>query len=245
MTNPAFNSNTWARVYNIDRMDFFTVQGAVNKTAFLSILCLLVGGLTFKFSLYFRNTPIFFIGILAASLVALVMVFITSFTPQISVVTGPLYAILEGFVLGGISALFEDEFAWIILQALGITFAIIFITILLYKMKLFEITHRFILGVAVATGAVALVYIVSFGLSFFGMDIPYIHSTGPVGIGFSVIVIIIATLNLLVDFYNIEQGALLNAPKYMEWYAALGVLITVVWLYLEVLKLLAKVRSRR
>jgi uncharacterized YccA/Bax inhibitor family protein len=158
--------------------------------------------------------------------------------------TAPLYAVLEGLFLGGISALYELKFQGIVIQAVALTFGTLAALLLAYKSRLIKVTENFKLGVVAATGGIALVYLISIGLGFFGIRMPYLHDSGPIGIGISVFIVIVAALNLVLDFDFIEQGAAQGAPKYMEWYAAFGLLVTLIWLYLEILRLLAKVRRR-
>ena len=159
--------------------------------------------------------------------------------------TAPAYAILEGFVLGGVSAIFESQYPGIVVQAVSLTLFILLSLLFAYKSRLIKVTDNFRLGVVAATGGIALVYFASFVLGFFGIHIPMIHSNGLFGIGFSIFVVIIASMNLVLDFDFIEKGAASGAPKFMEWYAAFGLMVTLIWLYLEILRLLAKLRSRR
>ncbi|HEX9723391.1 MAG TPA: Bax inhibitor-1/YccA family protein, partial [Vicinamibacteria bacterium] len=162
-----------------------------------------------------------------------------------SPVTVPIYALLEGLFLGAISSMFEQMYPGIVIQAVGLTFGTLFALLFAYKSGLIKATENFKLGVVAATGAVALIYMASIVLSFFGTSIPYIHESGTIGILFSLAVVVIAALNLVLDFDFIETGAERGAPKYMEWYGAFGLLVTLIWLYLEMLRLLSKLNSRR
>ena len=155
----------------------------------------------------------------------------------------PVYAVLEGLALGGISAFFETRFPGIVMQAVGLTFGVLFCLLMAYKSRLIRVTQNFRLGVVAATGGIAVLYVIGFIGSFFGWNIPYIHESGMIGIGFSLFVVVIASLNLVLDFDFIERGHGV-APKYMEWYAAFGLIVTLVWLYLEILRLLSKLRER-
>ena len=181
------------------------------------------------------------VGGIGGFIVAMVTVFKQKWAPF----TVPLYAALQGLFLGGISATFELRFPGIVIQAVGLTMMVFLALLFAYKSKLIQATENFKLGITAATGGIALLYIVQLVLSFFGIHIPYIHESGPIGIGFSLVVVTIAALNLVMDFDFIENGAARRAPKYMEWYAAFGLLVTLVWLYLEMLRLLAKLQSRR
>jgi uncharacterized YccA/Bax inhibitor family protein len=160
-------------------------------------------------------------------------------------VTAPIYAALEGLALGGISALFESHYPGIVSQAVFLTFGTLAALLIAYRSGWIKATENFKLGVAAATGGIFFVYLISFVLSFFGVSIPLIHGSGIFGILFSLFVVVIAALNLVLDFDFIEQGAEQGAPKYMEWYAAFGLMVTLIWLYLEILRLLAKLQQRR
>jgi len=140
--------------------------------------------------------------------------------------------------------MFEKSYPGIVIQAVGLTFGVLFCLLLAYKSRLIKVTVNFRLGVVAATGGIAVFYLVSMALGFFGVQIPFIHNSGPLGIGFSLFVVTIASLNLVMDFDFIERGAKCRAPKYMEWYGAFGLIVTLVWLYLEILRLLSKLRSR-
>jgi uncharacterized YccA/Bax inhibitor family protein len=155
-----------------------------------------------------------------------------------------VYAALEGLALGGISALFEARYPGISVQAVMLTFGVFAALLFAYTSRLIRPSENFKLGVVAATGGIALVYLVSIGLSFFGITIPFLHDSGPIGILVSVVIVVIAALNLVLDFDFIETGVARGAPRYMEWYAAFGLLVTLVWLYLEMLRLLSKLRRR-
>ena len=159
--------------------------------------------------------------------------------------TTPIYAALEGVALGGISVVFEARYPGIVSQAVFLTFGTLGALLVAYRTGVIRATENFKLGVVAATGGIALLYLVSFVLGFFGISVPLIHSSGTFGILFSVFVVVIAALNLVLDFDFIEQGVERGAPKHMEWYGAFGLLVTLVWLYLEILHLLAKLQSRQ
>ena len=187
-----------------------------------------------------RSLPWVAVGAIAGFIVALVTIFKQTWAP----VTAPLYALLEGLVIGGVSAIFEAQFPGIVIQAAGLTLGTCLALLLAYKSRLIRATENFKLGVVAATGGIALFYLLTIVLGFFGIRIPLLYSNGWVGIGFSLFVVVIAALNLVLDFDFIEQGAAQGAPKYMEWYGAFGLMVTLIWLYLEMLRLLAKLRSR-
>jgi uncharacterized YccA/Bax inhibitor family protein len=174
----------------------------------------------------------------------LVLGFVTVFKKEWSVVTAPLYALCEGAFLGALSGMLESMFPGIAIQAVGLTFGTCFVMLLAYRSGLIRVTQRFTMGVIAATGGIAVFYLLTMLLGFFGVRIPLIYGGGPVGILFSLAVVVIASLNLILDFDFIQKGAAQGAPKYMEWYAAFGLMVTLIWLYMEMLRLLTKLRRR-
>jgi len=238
--NPALNENTFEglRVRGDAAM---TINGTVTKSAIL--LALLVGAAGYTWDLLKTGGnvgPWVLGGALGGFVVAMVTVFKKEWAP----VTAPLYALLEGLFLGAVSAIFAARFEGIVFQAVTLTFGVFFSLLIAYQTRLIKATENFKLGVFAATGGIFLIYLVGLVMSFFGTRIPYIHESGWIGIGFSLFVVVIAALNLVLDFDFIEQGAERRAPKYMEWYAAFGLLVTLVWLYIEILRLLSKLRNR-
>jgi len=175
----------------------------------------------------------------------LIAAMITVFKQHLAPYTTPIYALLEGLALGGISRFFETLYPGIVNQAIFLTFGTLAALLFAYRSGLIKPTENFKLGIAAATGGIFFVYIISFILGLFGVQIPLIHSNSNFGILFSFGVVIIAALNLVLDFDFIEEGAEIGAPKYMEWFGAFGLLVTLIWLYLEILHLLAKLQSRR
>lgn len=223
-------------------MESMTLAGTVNKTAML--LAVLVASSAITWWSFAPNPAAnqYVIWLVSASLLGFVVALVTIFKPRYAGITAPLYAIIEGAVIGGISLLFEQRFPGIVLQAVGLTFATFACMLAAYKSGLIKVTHNFRLGVVSATGAVVLIYIIDIVLQMFGLPIGFIHDSGWIGIGFSLIVVSIAALNLTLDFDFIETGVERGAPKYMEWYGAFGLIVTLVWLYLEMLRLLSKTR---
>ena len=238
--NPALNDKVFAvRDYGAAGSTTMTIQGAVNKTAILLLLCIVAAAYTWSVP---RVALIWMpVGVIGGLIFALV----TIFKKEWSGVTAPIYAVLEGLFLGGISAAMEQRFPGIVVNAVFLTFGTLLALLVAYKTGVIQATENFKLGVAAATGGVFMVYMASFVLGFFGISVPFIHSNGIMGIGISLVIVVIAALNLVLDFDFIEQGAERGAPKYMEWYAAFGLLVTLVWLYLEILRLLSKLQSRR
>ena len=219
-----------------------TISGVVNKSAvMLGLVFISAYWVWDKFytNLVASDISIYMlVGIFGGLVVAL----ITTFKPTVSNITAPIYAILEGLALGGISAFMETQYPGIVIQAVSLTFAVFFSLLAAYRSGLIKVTENFKMMVVAATGGIFLVYIVSFVLNLFGTEIPFIYGNGLFGIVFSLIVVAIAALNLVLDFDFIEQGAERGAPKYMEWYAAFGLMVTLIWLYIEILRLIAKSR---
>ena len=248
--NPALNQNTFLDVASGQLVsggaasDAMSLNGTVNKTGFM--LLLLVATATFAWSFYSPENPgavmpWLLVGGIGGFIVALVTVFKKTWAP----VTAPLYAALEGLFVGGISAMFEASFPGIVMQAVMLTMGVLASLLLAYKSGLIKATENFKLGVVAATGGIALLYLVNIGMRLFGLDgIGFIHESSWMGIAFSGFVVVIAALNLVLDFDFIESGVEAGAPKYMEWYGAFGLTVTLVWLYLEILRLLAKLQSR-
>ncbi len=220
-----------------------TIGSTVIATSVLLLILIVAGAIGWELiepSLAGPSVPVWYWIALG---VALVIAIVTIFRPRFAPITGPLYAVAEGLVLGGISRIFEYEFDGIVLQAIGLTLGVFVIMLVLYATRVIEVTKNFRLGVIAATGAIFLVYMVDLGLRFFGAEVPLINDSSPAGIAISVVIVAVAALNLVLDFDFIEQGADQRAPSYMSWYAAFGLLVTLVWLYLEILRLLAKMRS--
>jgi uncharacterized YccA/Bax inhibitor family protein len=183
--------------------------------------------------------------VLVGAIGGLVVAIVTIFKKEWSPVTAPLYAVLEGLFIGAVSAMFELRFPGIVMQAAGLTFGTLGALLLAYRSGLIRATENFKLGVVAATGGIALLYLANIGMRLFGFEgMGFIHESSWIGIAFSGFVVVIAALNLVLDFDFIEQGVEHGAPKYMEWYAAFGLLVTLIWLYLEILRLLAKLQSR-
>ena len=249
--NPALRANTFLDAGSgaLMRGDVGTMSlnGTVNKTALLLVLTLAGALFTwsqFSAALAAGNPGAMMPWVWGGAIGGFVVALVTIFKKQWAPFTAPLYAVLEGLFLGAVSAMFELRFPGIVIQAVGLTFGTLAALLLAYRSGLIKVTENFKLGVVAATGGIALLYLVNIGMGFFGKSIPFIHESGLLGIAFSGFVVVIAALNLVLDFDFIEQGVERGAPKYMEWYAAFGLLVTLVWLYLEILRLLSKLQSR-
>jgi uncharacterized YccA/Bax inhibitor family protein len=240
-SNPALNGKTFDG--SVAAGDAMTLQGTVNKTGFL-LFCV---SATAAWTWWIASTqgPAAALPWMAGGLIGgLVFAMVTILKKEWSPITAPLYALLEGLALGGISLLFEQRYHGIALNALGLTLGITVVMLVLYTSGAIRATPKFAVGVIAATGGIALVYVVDMVLRMFGRNVPLLNSSGPAGILISVFIVIVAALNLILDFNFVETGVQARAPKYMEWYGAFGIMVTLVWMYLEVLRLVAKTRRR-
>lgn len=235
--NPTLSEKTFQ---NVDRttsqQGTMTVSGTINKTIML-FLILLVGA---SVSWYQPSQLFIWGGAIGGFVVAMVTIFKKEWSPF----TAPLYAGLEGLFLGAISVMYEAAYSGIVYNAILLTLGVFAAMLLAYRSGLIEVTKKFRAGVVAATGGIFLVYLASIILSFFGIEISLIHGTGMMGIGFSLIIVGVAALNLVLDFDMIEKGAKAKAPGYFEWYTSFGLMITLVWLYIEILRLLSKLQRR-
>ena len=247
--NPALKENTFLDAASgmvvSRRSDAMTLNGTVNKTALLLGIALLTGFWSWGETMLPTGevAPNAMMYAIVGAIGGLVFALITAFKQAWAPVTAPIYAALEGVFLGVISAIYEAQFQGIVLQAVMLTGGTLAALLLAYRSGLIQATENFKLGVAAATGGIALIYLATIVLGFFDIRIPYIHESGLIGIGFSLFVVVIAALNLVLDFDFIESGVEAGAPKHMEWYAAFGLMVTLVWLYIEFLRLLAKLRA--
>lgn len=243
--NPLINdramSKTIARTRTggdfIDYEDNMTIAGAVNKTFILFALMLVTTAISFL------NPSM--LNLMVGAIGGLIAVMVGMFKPKTAPIAAPIYAILEGLFIGTISYMYASEpgMEGIIGQAVMLTFGTLITMLLVHRSGLVPITQKFRMGVYMATGAIFFVYIASWIMSFFGAEMPYLHESGVIGIGISLVIIVVASLNLLLDFDSFEKGEQSGAPKYMEWVCAMGLMVTLVWLYIEFLRLLAKLRD--
>ncbi len=249
-SNPALSENTFRNLSDaqygamIDAADRMTLNGTVNKTGMLLVCAIATAAWTWHLFVQSRDmadvAPLMMVGLIGGFICAMV----TIFKKEWSAVTAPIYALLEGLALGGLSAALELRYPGIAMQAVALTFGTLFVLLIAYRSGMIKVTQKFRLGVVAATGGIMVFYLLQMVLGFFGFHFTSINGSGPIGIGFSLIVVGIAALNLVLDFDFIERGVQYGAPKYMEWYGAFGIIVTLVWLYLEILRLLSKMRSR-
>ena len=234
--NPAFTRNFTSNDSTLPISEKMTLDGAVNKTSILLALCFLGAGVGW-------NIPALAI---PAGIIGFILAMVTIFrSPAKAGSTAPLYSLSQGVMLGAITMIAEAAYPGIAIQAIGLTFGILASLLFCYKSGIIKPTENFRLMIFSATAGIALLYLISFIMSFFGSSIGFIHSNGLMGIGFSAFVVGIAALNLVLDFDFIEEGADKGMPKYMEWYGAFSLMVTLVWLYIEILHLLIKLNSRR
>ena len=221
-----------------------TIQGTVNKTGLLLLFVVVTAAWTWGLS-HSETPEAAYPWMLGGLLVGFITALVTVFKKTWAPISAPIYALCEGLALGGISAIFERAYPGIAIQAVSLTFGVMFVMLLAYKFGIIRATRGFKLGVIAATGAIAVVYLINMVMSLFlHTQMSFLYSSTPLGIGISLVVVIIAALNLILDFDMIENAARMGAPKYMEWYGAFGLMVTLIWLYLEILRLLAKTRRR-
>jgi uncharacterized YccA/Bax inhibitor family protein len=241
-TNPVLKERAFAGA--IPTGETMTIQGTVNKTGLLLLFVVATAAWTWGLA-HSENPDAAYTWMIGGAVGGFVVALVTIFKKEWSPISAPIYALLEGLVLGGISAIFEKSYKGIAVQAISLTFGVMFVMLLAYKMRIVQATRGFKLGVIAATGGIAIVYAINMVMSlFFHTQTSFLYAATPLGIGISLFVVIVASLNLIIDFDMIETGARMGAPKYMEWYGAFGLMVTLIWLYMEMLRLLSKVRRR-
>ncbi len=244
-SNPALNENTFKSVAQADQSAcVMTIEGTINK---IGILLLIVIGAALWASLGYKgiaDAQTILPYLIPCAIAGFIVALVTIFNKKIAYITAPIYCVIEGLLLGWLTVIFNSLYPGIGFESIMLTFAILFSMLFLYRFKIIKVTENFKMMVFSATLGIALFYLADIICGFFGIHLPLINDSTPWGIVFSLFVVAIASLNLVVDFDFIEQGAQNNAPKYMEWYAAFGLMVTLIWLYLEILRLLSKMRRR-
>lgn len=238
-SNPTLRNDTFTSEVQFSGAASMTIRGTVHKSFILLMLAVISAAFTWRLGAG-TAMPLAMGGMIGGAITCLILCFKKTWAP----VLAPAYALLEGLFLGGISLVMNRAYDGIVVQAVMLTFGVFFALLAAYQSGLIRATENFKLGVFAATAGIAVVYLATWVLGMFGITVPFIHDTGMIGIGVSVFVVIVAALNLVLDFDFIEQGAEVGAPKYLEWYAAFGLLVTLVWLYIEILRLLSKLRQR-
>ncbi len=242
-SNPALKEEYFRRDPAAIAQGVMTMQGTTTKSFLLIVLAVFSAAFTWREYLG-GNTGILMPAILVGGIGGFIVALVTVFKPRLAPITSPFYAVLEGLLLGAISARYEAQWAGLPIQAVGLTFMVFLAMLLVYRTGLIKVTEKLRFGIVAATGGIMLFYVLSILLSFVGVQIPLVHGSGVIGIGFSLVVVGVAALNLVLDFDLIENGVKAQAPKYMEWYGAFVLLVTLVWLYLEMLRLLSKINKR-
>jgi uncharacterized YccA/Bax inhibitor family protein len=251
-SNPVLGSSVFNKVQAGTQSDVMTIEGTVNKTGLMFLILVFAAIFTWRkfFGAFDYSSPEAAFSVVAPWLIGggiggFIVAIITVFSPRYSNITAPIYAVLEGLFLGGISAFFESRYPGLVMRAVALTFGVFLIMLFLFRSGKIRATGKFRMAIMAATGGIALIYLISFIAGFFGASFNFLHGSGIMGIGFSLVVVAIAALNLILDFDFIQRGASERAPKIMEWYGAFGLMVTLVWLYIEILRLLSKLASNR
>jgi uncharacterized YccA/Bax inhibitor family protein len=243
--NPALSREVFTGLGGyVSADEAMTVQGTVNKALILLLCALVTSGWVWTKFAQNADPSAISLWMIGGAIGGLIFALITIFKMTWAPVTAPIYALMEGLFIGGMSSWAETQFPGIVLQAVAGTFGTLLGMLAAYSTGLIKATEKFKLGIVAATGGIAVVYLISLVLRLFGVSVPFIYDNGLMGIGFSLFVVVIAALNLVLDFDFIDNGVRQGAPKYMEWYGAFGLMVTLIWLYIEILRLLIKLRSR-
>jgi len=241
-SNPVFNSDTFTRPQGLSGNETMTVDGTITKSFYLLFLVVASSLSTWLYLMMTHNFQTVGLFSVVGTVASLIIGFIAIFKPQTCHVTAPLYAVFQGFALGAITTLLSQTYGGIAFQAVSLTLGVTFAMLASYKFGLIQVTEKFRSILTVATGGIFVVYMASMLLGMFGIQLPFLHS-GIFGIIFSLVVIGVAALNLILDFDNIERGVSAGAPAYMEWVGAFGLMVTLVWLYWEILRLISMLRG--
>lgn len=246
-SNPVLNEKVFYSSRSLEYGEAMTINGTVNKIAML--LFFVVAAASFTWSMVSTSgtgeiTSSVYPWMIGGVIGGLILALITVFKPKLSPYTAPFYALFEGLFLGGISALMNASYPGIVMQAVGLTFGTLFAMLFAYKSGMIKVTQKFRSGIIAATGGIMIFYLITWVLNIFGIGNGFYYGSSLLSIGISLFVVAIAALNLVLDFDFIEKGAESGAPKYMEWYGAFGLMVTLIWLYIELLRLLAKLASR-
>lgn len=247
-SNPTLSQKVFNQALGQQDAGTMTVRGTLGKFGFLMFMVL--AGAAYTWYLYYNNqqqtmNTLMWVGLIGGLISALVI----SFKPTLAPYLAPAYGILEGFLLGAFSAILNDAFAdkypGLVIQAVGLTFGVAIAMFFLYSFRIIKATEKFKSIIFTATAGIAIFYLITLVLSFFHINIPFMYDSSALGIGLSLFIVAIAALNLILDFDMIEKGSSMGAPKFMEWYGAFGLLVTIVWLYIEILRLLSRFAGRK
>jgi len=244
--NPTLSEKVFQSSMSTNYTETMTLRGTLNKFGFM--LLMLMGSAFYSWKEFAGGgnvTPLIWIGLIGGFIVAIIITFKKEWAPYLA----PAYGLLEGLFLGAISAYYNEAFATkapgIVMNAVGLTFGTAIGMYFLYSFKIIKATEKFKAVIMMATAGIAIFYLISMVIGFFGVNMAFLHEGSLMGIGFSLVVVAVAALNLILDFDMIEQGTQAGAPKYFEWYCAFGLMVTIVWLYLEILRLLSKLSDRK
>lgn len=244
-SNPVFGRNIFENTArDFTSSNTMTVKGTMGKALLMLALVVLGASYTWKMFFGLETTNAAMGWMIGGAIGGLITGLIISFVPKTASWLSPIYSILQGLFLGAISAVFEAQFHGILINAVGLTLAVAFLLFFIYRTGIIKVTDKLRVGIIAATGAIALFYLVTWIVSLFGGNTSFMMDSSALSIGISVVIVIVAALNLLLDFDFIQKGEQAGAPKYMEWYGAFGLMVTLIWLYLEILKLLAKLSRR-
>lgn len=243
-SNPALNKKTF-KDFTVTDSKVMSLQGVINKSGFLITLVVISAALIWTYYFYNQQSDYYFgPKLLVCTLAAFFTALATTSNRRWAIITAPIYAVFEGMALGMISFFFEQMYPGIVIQAVSLTFGTFVSLLIAYSTRLIKPSANFKLGVSSATGGIAIYYLIQMALGYFGYEVTFFNDGGFKGIIISIFVVIVAALNLVLDFDFIEQGVKKGAPKYMEWYSAFALLVTLIWLYLEILRLLSKLAKK-
>ena len=248
--NPTLTQKMFDKSASIeaDMQGTMSVRGTINKFGFLMVM--IIAGAAYNWHLFEDGnrglmTTLMMVGIFGGLIAAIAI----SFKPNWAGYLAPLYGLLEGLFIGGISAIlnaaFAEKYPGLIMQAVGLTFGVAIAMFLLYNFRIIRATEKFKSVIFTATLGIGIFYLLTMVLRLFGVNVGFMYDSSLLSIGISLFIVAIAALNLILDFDMIEQGAERGAPKFMEWYGAFGLLVTLVWLYLEILRLLSKLGNNK
>lgn len=248
-SNPILKEQVFTRDYTSSG-EVMTINGTINKTGLM--LLLVIAAAMFTWNKFFAaigadpaaGSAAVMPWVLIGGIGGLITALVTSFRPKSAGISAPIYAVFEGLFLGGISAIFEAKYGGLVMRAVILTLAVFAAMLFLYRSGIIKVTRKFMMGVFAATAGIAIMYLVSFIASLFGAQMNFLYGNSNLSIGISLVIVAVAALNLVLDFSFIETTAQQGAPKYMEWYGAFGLMVTLIWLYLEILRLLSKIASR-
>lgn len=239
--NPALSSKVLEKISDSEAVTTATITGTSIKILLFLAMCMVSGYFGWQAMASASGSAVLIMA--GSGIIALIAAIVTVFKPNLAMFTGTIYALAQGYVMGAISQVYNVDFNGIVIQAIGLTGAIFFVSLWAFWLGLIKVTQKFRIGVVIATLGVMLYYIIAMVLGLFGVTAPLIFDTGAFGIIFSLVIVFIATLNLMLDFDFIKQAEERKLPKYFEWYGAFALMVTLIWLYLEVLRLLGKTRS--